>query len=157
MAFQKYPDNLLFKTIDTSEKVNMTAAQWPNDTQLRNARVWFLVYGNAQSISTERARINILSEFEGATPIYQSDWSDFSDISPAPSTDYWHGWITFDFSDVHIDSDITYYLELEMGNYTRNGDTSYIAVKLETPYAVNDGATSVDNSLPVAVELYDFS
>jgi len=153
MAFLNFPDTLYFKTIDTSETVKMGAFTFASDTRLQYARVMFYLHGS--SITTEKFRINVMPGYGQSTPIYQSDWSDLSDISNIATN--WIGWVRFDFSTEFVDSDHTYYLELEPANYTRSGDTFYIGVALEYSLLVNDDFQTVDHNLPVGVECYGVS
>jgi hypothetical protein len=149
MGFKDFPDELYAKTIDSSEKVKLGSLSYANDSRLRYARLQLFLKG--ASITNEQFRINILSDYGKSNPIYSSEWTDLSDITNLATN--WIGWVRFDFDDAFIDSDHTYYLELESQNYTRDADTFYIGVIAEYPITTND-VTPVASNLPIKVELY---
>ena len=148
MAFQDFPETLIFKTIDTSEKVNLANMTVARDQQLTYARMMLYIAG---AVTTEQLRINVNPSETNENPIFSSSWSNLSDITTHTGTD-WIGWLRFDFSEQHLDSDIAYTMQLETNNYTRNGDTTYLAVAFDWPYAINDQATPAIPS--IGVELY---
>jgi hypothetical protein len=148
MAFQDFPETLYFKTVDTSEKVNLMNFTPGSDNQLKHGRVMLYIAG---AVTTEQVRLNVNPSETNGNPIFSSDWSDLSDITTHTGTD-WIGWLRFDFSEKHLDSDVTYTMQLETNNYTRNGDTTYLAVAYDWPYPVNDQDN--DNRPSIGVELY---
>lgn len=152
MGFSQFADVQKIKTIDTNETVKLGKFSWDLDSQLRYAKIIFYLHNF--SITTEKFRINIYPKYGHANPIHQSDWASLSNITDTIAAD-WIGWVRFDFSDVFIDSDHDYYLELEQANYTRNADTAYIGVALDYPIDKNE-TTNVPHNIPVGVEFYDF-
>jgi hypothetical protein len=52
--------------------------------------------------------------------------------APNVSSSAWRGWIAHTFAaDVPLANDTWYHLGLSLANYTRNGDTFYIAAQLD--------------------------
>lgn len=149
MGFLDFPNKLLFKTIDTTEIVKLGKFRTSVDTRVRYMRLYFFLKGT--SITTERFKIKVVNEYGDTNFIYQSNYSYLTDI-PNVSTN-WLGWLRFTFSDEFFDSDIDYFLELHSDSYTRNGDTEYIGVSLDSPRTIND-TVNVPRNLPAGVEFY---
>lgn len=148
MSFE-FSEELYIKTIDTSEKIQCGKFTTAVDTEIEHMRI--MIYINNITVTTERMRINVMSKYGHANPLYSSDWSDLSGITNIAA--YWVGWLRFDFNGKFFDSDIDYFLELETGNYTRTGDTNYLGAALDYPFEVS---TSTNEMPAVGVEFYGF-
>lgn len=149
MGWLQFPSVMHFKTIDTSEKVDVASFTLATDNQIKYGRI--MLYINGISVTTEQIRLNVNPSETNANPIFSSDWADLADIT-THTGDNWIGWVRLDFNEEHLDSDVTYTIQLETNNYTRNADTAYLGISFDWPYYINDQA---DESKPsYGVELY---
>lgn len=150
MAFTQFASEQQFAILDTGTNLALgDSVDLATNLELKYARL--TIYKNGTPGGTEQMRINIYSTGRMESPIYQSDWAE---IGAETLGTYYLGWIRFDFNRVWLDTDNTYYFELETNNYTRNGDTFYYAVGLDQPVAFNTAATP--GAFPAAIQLYGY-
>lgn len=63
--------------------------------------------------------------------------SDISDLSS-----HWRGLLRFDFDDIFLLENQTYYITIQPSNYTRNSYTNYIAVAFDWPLPINTNSNA---------------
>lgn len=129
MSFQHFPDTAYIKIFNHGVREKIGSFKTVEDTQLQYIVLTFMRVGAAAG--SEQARILVYgSSLVNGTPLATSDWRSISDFTSGTNA---IGRLRFDFNQQHIDKDITYHMAVETQNYTRNGDTFYLAAKLDWP------------------------
>lgn len=106
------------------------------DTEIELQHVNVMLYKHGGLVGTERVRVRVTSDLQGLRTIHASEWSDLSDSNNINDGDHWLGWIRTDFARQGMAKDVTRYLVLDIDNYTRNGDTYYIAAVKDYPFPI---------------------
>jgi hypothetical protein len=126
-----FPQSQLWKVIDdtTNEPLGsflMTSA----DADLRYITLPLLKVGTM--VGAEQFRLVVWTD-AALTEVYViSDWTILGGVIPA--TGAWRGEVRFDFNFKPLATSTTYHLTAEAANYTRNGDTFYVAFGLNHPF-----------------------
>lgn len=135
MSFENFPSELYFRVIDGETEIGTMS---PNELlEISNIRLMIYIHGTLAG--SEQLRINIYSVNDVLK--IQGDYLDISDIANL-ATD-WIGSLRFDFNREVLTAGETYTLKIESNNYTRNGDTLYIAAGYDWPlntYTTVEGA-----------------
>ena len=157
MGFLDFADTQYIKTIDTSETPNMGSFSVTDNGELKYMRVKLFVNGTLGG--TEQIRLKIYSDAALTSVLYTSDWSEISNITDENgviATGDWFGWIRMDFNRESINKNLTYYVEAEFNNYTRNLDTYYLGLAHDFPFPVFDNGQSLFYNHPLAFEIFTY-
>ena len=149
MAFLDFPKQLLVKTIDTSEVLNLGGFQVAESEERQYARV--LIYRNGTAGGSETLQVKTHVNTDFSQSYADSNVVSLSSVSTNLT------WIRFDFNRENWNKNLTYYLSLTVNNYTRNADVFYLGVPFDFPYPVYgdySGTNYTDHTL--AVQLFGY-
>ena len=152
MSFLQFPDKKYVKTIDTSEIVRLGSINIVDNIELQYIRPSIFIYGALGGI--EQIRVNLYGDENHLNKIFSSSWRNLSEISM--STNYWLGWIRCDFARQNINKNITYYLSVELNNYTRNGETFWIGLNRDYPTPTYDNSEDLWDGHPLAFQIFGY-
>jgi hypothetical protein len=147
MSFNQFPARLDVRVLDTDETAKVGSFQTATDIELKYIRVKLYIQGTLGG--TERMRAKVYGDADRTALLYTSAWSDLSDITGLSGT--WLGWLRLDFSAEHLNKNIEYFLSIEIDNYTRNGDTFYVALGIDNIQKIYAGR--FNNTVP-CIEVY---
>lgn len=139
MALQNFHNKLFCRIFDTSEEINCGAFQVTDNQELRHIRVLILIYGGVPT--TETLTLKLHSESSLSSLYATSDSISLSDV--AQTTNYWIGYVRFDFDRINLNKNNTYWVNITTGNYTRNSNTYYLGYVFDWPVGTyNDDTTT---------------
>jgi hypothetical protein len=121
------------------------------DEELKYIRPWFCIN---MAITTERFRILIYSDSNYDSVLYTSEWSNFSDIENLANN--WSGFVTATFGREHLKSNTSYYVGLELDNYTRNAYTDFISVRFDYCNSTYPKVSTQVLDYPSKLEIYTY-
>jgi hypothetical protein len=147
-VLQQIPKTLAFSVWNNSSEIPMGRFKPQVNSYLKN--IWSRVYINGNIVGSERIRINIKSDNE--TLIFQSAWSNISDIEDL--SEYWLGFIRLDFNGYNISKEVWYNAYMEIENYTRIGDTFYIGVSFDFPFPTYDLLATDWKTQPLSMKIF---
>lgn len=154
MATERFPAVQYFKVFEDDEEFLCGGISGQLNQQL--AQIVFVLYKHGAHTGTERMRSKIYHD-SALTKLYAtSDWFDLADIDTNPGDGevldtYWRGRVAMTFaSKPWLDSQSTYFVSMEIDNYTRNADTFYMAIMYDWPFPVND------NQNAISMEIYGY-
>lgn len=141
MAFLDFPNQLQVKVLDseTNDAAQLGSFTVSDRTELNNIRLCLVKHGTAGG--SEVLRIKLALSNDVTRSVIVSDDVALSDVS---ASDYFVGWVKFDFERQNLDPNLTYYAFLEYENYVRDEETFYIAYSFDDVFAVNDFNASDD-------------
>jgi len=141
MAFLDFPNQLQVKVLDseTNDAAQLGSFTMSEETELNNIRVCLVKHGPA--VGSEVLRIKLALSNDVTRAVVVSDDVAVDDIS---TSDFFVGWVKFDFERQHLDPNLTYFAFLEYENYVRDEETFYIAYCFDDVFAVNDFNASDD-------------
>lgn len=131
MSLLNFSEVQYVKSIDTGELVRCGGFQVNDNSELAYVRSFIYVQGTLGG--NERIRTRVYSDSLHTKLLYTSDWSD--KLSTA-FTGNWLGFIRTDYNAENFNPYSTYYLEIELSNYTRNGEVFYIGACRDFPYPI---------------------
>lgn len=108
------------------------------------------IYIKGALAGSERMRLKIFGNNRYDTPTAVSDWARLSDIEGLNGGD-WLGYIRLDFSGQPLNPNYYYFMRMETQNYTRNGDTHYIAINMDYAVPLNNRVSVNDLAVLIAV------
>jgi hypothetical protein len=133
VGFSQFPDTMYVKTIDTGVIEKLAGVRVNETMQLVYIVLTFFRRGTAAG--SERMRLHLYGNPSFlANPVATSEWRNLADFTAGANV---LGRLRFDFNREHLNPDLTYYVAMETDNYTRNGTTFYLAVKLDWPDDIN--------------------
>lgn len=139
MNFEQYPDNLRVRILEDDDNAQMGAFSSPDDRELKHVVLTHFNLGTRTG--SETLKINIYGDLETDSPLYTSNTITYSTviaaITGATTSTNNLGTIRFDFTNSSINKNTNYYLRLQVANYTRNGNSSYLAYVLDHPAQIN--------------------
>jgi hypothetical protein len=151
MAIKDFSNVLYCKTLEASEKADMGTFNLAENLELGHIRT--LLFINGAIVGTERARINIYSTSTKESLIAQSSWLNLSDILNL--SNYWLGYVRFDFNRQPINNNFTYYAELEIDQYTPSG-SFYVGAMHDFPASVYDNAENIFYNHPLVMQIFGY-
>lgn len=133
MAFLQFPKDVHVRAIDSNEESNMGSYRFAANTELTYAVLTWLKVGSLGG--SETLQMNIYShDDDNASPAYQSNVLTLSDYTFGSN----HiGTLRFDFTKSNLSKQTDYTIKLQTANYTRSGDTFYLAWVYDTENKVN--------------------
>lgn len=156
MPYLDFPKDMKIKVFDSGEEVDCGNAVFASAIELKHLR--FTVYKQGTPLGgSETLQVHIYSDSLKTNKLYSSDVVTVGDINNPDigTTTNWLGRVRFDFTpEVPINPNITYYVSLEIDNYTRNADTFFMGIALDTPISVN---VIDEQDPPVSFEPYGVS
>lgn len=155
MAFKDFAETQYIKTIDTGESPRLGSFQVLENGELKHVRVKLFIKGNFSG--NEQIRLKVYSEPTFQSLLYTSNWSNINQVVDENGntvTGNWLGWIRIDFNEENINKNMTYYLEAEFANYTRNSDTYYLGLAHDFPFPIYDNNEPLFYNHPLAFELF---
>lgn len=144
MAFNNFFEGKVVNVFDSNETIELGQFKPSVNGELGNIRAELLVHGNFSS--NERIRCKIGQSSDDSAPYATSEWVNVTSFDDSNGSNDWIGWVRFDFNRENINKNQTYYIWLETDNYTRVGDTNYIAVSFDYPYPTYADDSSHKNS-----------
>lgn len=145
MAIAKFPKFGIYRTLDSSSSDEQIAAFTPDaDIELKHIKIYLLRVGTAGGSETFTLKVHDTSAYNNVI-----DTSDTVTYSAIAGSDNYH-FVRFDFNRKVLQGGLTYYLELETANYTRNGDTFYFAVQNESDSQHAANGSTADASSAIA-------
>jgi hypothetical protein len=131
MSVKNFSKVQYVKSVDTGELIRCGGFQVADIGEFGYIRV--LIYIHGMLGGTEIMRTRVYLDNLHTKLLYTSDWTvPLSTATPGS----WYGWISTEYSGENINPNITYYLEVEFSNYTRNTETFYIGVVRDFPYPI---------------------
>lgn len=127
-GFLQFPTPLAIKTLDTSETYEVCKFTVGESQELKHARIMIYKHGTAGGSETMTMRI-----YGAAGSIGLVDTSSAASLASAgASGTYTLNWFRFDFNRKPLLAGLSYYAVLSTANYTRNSDTYYLGVVLNS-------------------------
>lgn len=123
MSYLQFPAINKLKVIDASGE-DLGAFECATDLGLRYIVLNLYIKGTVGG--SERLRLRLYGNSRKRGVIKTSDWVSLSDIPDLNGGD-WLGFLRFDFGGFPITGERYYHFDIETDNYTRNGDTFYLA------------------------------
>jgi hypothetical protein len=123
------PARAYFRALETNETVSLGSVSLPSAIEIHAIRV--LIYKQGTAGGTERWRIKAYRDATKTDLAYTSAYTNLTDITDLGTN--WYGWVSASFSRENVPATTTFYLSLELENYTRNADTYYLALSLDWP------------------------
>lgn len=133
-----------WKVINNGETEPLGSFSTSSSGELAYVVLPLLIVG---TYTTDRARLRLYYDSGFTRSFADSDWVRVTDLSTSAPVRLR---ARFDFSNEQLQSGVTYHAALVTENYTRNGDTKYLAVGLNSP-ALSSGSGSGTGA---AVEVY---
>lgn len=155
MAFADFAETQYVKTVDTGETPRLGAFSTAENGELKYMRVKLYIKGTLSG--SEQIRLKIYGDSSFSSLLYTSSWSSISNVTDengAAVTGDWIGVIRTDFNNENINQNMTYYLEAEFANYTRNSDSFYIGLLYDFPFPVFDNNEPLFYNHPLAFEIF---
>lgn len=152
MAIAQIPNIGYFKQFETNEIIQMGSMIPGVNEELLYMRVY--LYINGALAGTERIRMKIYGENTYSSALYTSAYSSLSSITNISTR--WLGWIRLDFSKNNLNKNHTYFLGCEINNYTLNGVTFYVVLKMDYINPVFGNSSSSFDIQPFAFEPYTY-
>ncbi len=145
MSVSQIAQQLVVKTFNTGEIIQMGSAQLANNLELLYVRAYFFMKGVSSRGGSERIRIIIYGDSGYTSALYTSAWADvtLANISNLADSVAWIGWIRTTFTRQNLNKNIIYYIGCEIGNYTRNADTFYCGLFYDFPYQIYGSTNTV--------------
>ena len=156
MAFKDFAETQYIKTIDTSESISFGSFSVVNSMELAHIRSALMITGVSNLSGNEQVRLKIYTDPAFTSLLYTSDYANLSDITDIGTTN-WFGWIRIDFNRENINANLTYYVQLETLNYTRNAETFWIGFSHDFPFPVYDNAQTLYYKHPLAMQLFGYT
>ena len=153
MAFFDFAETQYIKTVDTGEEIRVGSFKTAENLELQYMRPTIYITGTTL-VTDERIRVNIYSERTYSAILYQSSWSNISEISGLMVKDRWIGWIRVDFNRENINKNITYYPTIELDNYTRDGQNFFIGFAHDFPFPIYDNGASLFYRHPLQAQYF---
>lgn len=150
MAYSQYSKFQEVIVFETGIKQAIGDISVPEDLEL--ASIVLHLYKNGTLAGNEQIRINLHSTNRYNSPFSSSDWVSVSSIQGL--TPNWIGRVSFSFNRVYLDSNETFYAEIETNNYTRNGDTFFLSIATDWPVVVNN--IDASTGAPAKMELLGY-
>lgn len=144
------PARAYFRAIETDEAVNLGSISLPSAVELHAIRV--LLYKQGTAGGSERWRILAYRDSAKTDLAYTSEYTNLTDIESLGAN--WFGWVSSNFDREQVPASTTFYLTMEVENYTRNADTYYLALSLEWPNP--QYATTAATRKGVALQIYGY-
>ncbi len=141
------PTPAYVRTIDTGETVKCGSITPTASVELTSVRVMLFIRGALGG--TEQLRVKLYTDSAYSQVQYTGAWVSLSAITNVST--YWWGWIALPLTRVHMRPVIAY-AAVETQNYTRNGDTFYLALSLDGP--AREIATNASKA--VKLQLYGY-
>lgn len=148
MAFLQFPISQYFRIFETGE-TEVKGGYFILTTGTDLLHIMATIFINGTLAGSERMRFNIYGNDTSTTPIYSSDWADLSAIGAY--TLNWLGNIYFDFEAAPLNPNLTYYIRIEIENYTRNFNTFYIGVNLDWVSEVNTPLSATSRGFRIRI------
>jgi hypothetical protein len=138
------PSTAYVKCMETDEVAKAGSIDLTEHTELHAIRVLLYKYGLI--VTTERMRAKIYTDSDYTKLLYTSDWADVADVGAG---EFW-GWMRLDFDRKFLHKLQTYYVAIEVGNYTYS-DSSFLALSLDWPVQQNTGSVQA-----LAMQIYGY-
>lgn len=140
MSSYQLPKYLWVKTLDDNEECFIAQFRTSTNCEVRYLRPRFFIHGFT-SFTTEKFRLKIYSDDLRTKILYTTDWRVFSDISNFSGNGHWFIPVTCDY--FNLNKNTSYYASLEISGYTRNGDTSFISVWMDSIDIATNNNTNI--------------
>lgn len=153
MSFSQFNDIQYVRTMDSSETTVLCGFSTAKSMELAHARITLLVNGTVGG--SEQIRGLICSDVAGSQVIYTGDYMNLSAITNL-STGDWYGYLTLDFNREELNKNNTYYFAVQTNNYTRNGDTYYLAVAYDWPFPIYQSFSANLSNIGRMIAVYGY-
>jgi len=131
MAILQHPAEEYCKVVDTDELCVAGGFQTARHEELRH--IVMRLYKKGARGGSERMRLKIFLD-DSCLHLYAwSSWVRLSDIEGIDADAAWKGDVRFDFESPNINKHRTYWVAIEIENYTRNRDTFFLAFLYDWP------------------------
>lgn len=140
------PDKAYCQIFDADNEVIQLGTYQPGfNGQLKYIYVDIFIHGTMGG--SERVRTHVYGDSLYSSAIASSDWFSLADLSFVDT--YCHGFMQTVFSSQYqLDSSVTYYIGLEIDNYTRNSLTYFVGAKWDYPEPIYGNKTSLMANMP---------
>ena len=118
-----------FRVLESDDVVSLGSVSLPAAIELYSVRL--LLYKHGTAGGSERFRLKLYRDSGRTDLAYTSAYTDLTDVEDLGTK--WFGWVSILFDREHVPASTTFYPSLEAENYTRNGDTYYLAFSLDWP------------------------
>ncbi len=128
MSFSPINSAYLVRTISTSEILRLGSAKVVTSGGLGYIRVGLFIFNQSAKGGSEKIRTNIYSDSTYTSLVCSSSWTNL-DIVTIPllaSSHSWIGVVRTDFAKQQINSQLTYYIAVELQNYTYTLGTFWV-------------------------------
>lgn len=149
MAFLDFSKTQFIKTVPPIGKIPIGYFKVVTSLNLYHIRLTIYIDGFVPTV--EQVRVNIYSDADYSSLIYQSAWANLSDID---MQDKWIGWLRTDFDGENISNQFRYYPEIEVANYAEVVGVSYLGFAYDFPFAIYDNALPNFYQHPIQVQIF---
>jgi hypothetical protein len=147
-----YPATQYWKVFETDEVLVAGGATFASDAQL--AQVVVTLYAQGTFAGSERMRA-LLYHDQALTKLYATGaWTSIADAVGAAAA--WRGDIPLNFAEgsrPFVEAGATYYVAIEVDQYTRDGETLFVSLTYDWPLPINENAATPP-SYPLAMAFY---
>jgi hypothetical protein len=135
------PSTAYVRTIVPGESNKLAVIDLPHDTEVQYIRILFYKHGTvklANEVIRMQVKIFPSDSLDHQSTVATSSYTYMTDIPDL--SDYWWGWLRFDFNRQHLSKDRNYLLYIEVnGDFTPQGD-GFIGFALDYPVPQNTQA-----------------
>ena len=158
MAFLQFSKTQMIQAIDTSEKLDLGGFQPATNGELKHVTLGLLKVGLLSSSMTVKLGLHLSTDFTAQFAFSSEIFVTNIEAGNADiTTDTWRAIVRFDFARQNINKNQNYRFSLQTTNYTRVGDTSYLAVVRDEPFPIYSlpGAT-YGSTYPASKAVFSF-
>lgn len=117
-----------------ADVILLGSTKYEKNFNLKHVVVWCFLKG-VSNVTNEQIQLKIHSSSNTSRVLTSSNLIRLSDC--VSGTTNYKFRVRFDFDDFQLSSNNTYYLSFNTTNYTRNGNTFYLAVERDNPFSTN--------------------
>ena len=157
MSVLNFSEFKYVKTFDDDEEIRMGSFSTQETGLLGSLRVNIYINDFTALAGTEQMVCKLFTNNVTDRLIYTSNTISLSDIvfdTSDPLKTNYLGFIRFDFTNAHIDDDMTYYPTITISNYTRSGGAFYVGLAYDYPDPVYDNAQPNFFDHPIAMQVF---
>lgn len=148
MPYEQFCETKYIFVTDTSTVTKLGYSVSDHVTELEHVRLDFYKHGT--EVGDEQFTLNIYTD-EAMTNLYASSFA-VSLSSIEGLSQYWLGWLRFDFNLPILAPDTKYYFGLDPVTYTRTADTFYVGAAADKP---PENINDIGQGVGAFLEMYE--
>ena len=148
MAFLQFPTDQYYIVVTDDEPTQAGEFVLTEDIELGQIQCRLQKIG--AHAGTETLQVHIYGNSDLSTPLCSSTAVSMADIDSLTSSN-WVGYVTFDFNREYLDSDNTYYMGVQVNNYTYSVGVYEWGYALDWPDDINTADIATKRGLQAAI------